>query len=69
MKMALAIIFPPLGVLACGKLGQLIINLFFCVIGVWVGGIIHAIYVVNKADQDRRHRELIAAMRYGREGK
>lgn len=59
MKIALAIIFPPLGVLACGKFGQFLLNIFFCIIGVWIGGIIHAVYVVMKHDQDERHREMI----------
>lgn len=61
--MALAIIFPPLGVLACGKLGQTILNLIFCVIGLWIGGIIHAVYVVNRYDSERRHKETLAALR------
>lgn len=65
MKMALAIIFPPLGVLACGKIGQFFLNLIFCVIGVWIGGIIHAVYVVNKCDAERRHKEMMAVMRAG----
>lgn len=62
MKIALAIIFPPLGVLACGKFGQFLLNIFFCIIGVWIGGIIHAVYVVMKHDQDERHREMILAL-------
>ncbi len=62
MKMALAIIFPPLGVLACGKIGQFFLNIIFCIIGVWIGGIIHAIYVVNKSDSDKRHREMLSAI-------
>lgn len=71
--MALAILFPPLGVLVCGKFGQFLLNIFFCIIGVWIGGIIHAVYVVMKHDQDqrhlvakydqdRRHREMIQAL-------
>lgn len=63
MKMLLAIIFPPLGVLACGKLGQFLLNLILCVVGVWIGGIIHAVYVVNKYDADKRHKEMIRTMR------
>lgn len=63
MKMALAIIFPPLGVHACGKIGQFFLNLIFCVIGVWIGGTVHAVYVVNKSDADRRHKEMMAVMR------
>ncbi|ELR16430.1 uncharacterized protein ACA1_028710 [Acanthamoeba castellanii str. Neff] len=43
----LAIILPPVPVLikrGCGI--NLLINLLLCIFGLWIGGIIHAIYII-----------------------
>lgn len=53
----LAIIFPPLAVLLCGKPIQAVLNLILtCCL--WVPGSIHAILVVNAYKQDKRFRRL-----------
>jgi len=63
MKMLLAIILPPLAVLLCGKPFQAILNLILCVVTVWIGAVIHAIYTVTRKDADRRHEETMRAHR------
>ncbi len=54
-----AILLPPVAVLACGKPFQALINclltLFF-----WFPGMIHAIIVVNSYNADKRHKEALA---------
>ena len=57
-----AILLPPLAVLLKGKLVQALVNLVLTAF-FWVPGVIHAILVINKADADRRHAELLAAAR------
>jgi len=53
---------PPLAVLSCGKVGSFLISciltLFF-----YIPGVIHAILVVNKYYADKRHKELIQAIK------
>jgi len=57
----LAIIFPPLAVLLCGKPIQAVLNIFLwaCII---IPGIIHAIIVVNARNADKRNNRLISAI-------
>ncbi len=45
-----------------GKPVQALVNLVLTAF-FWVPGVIHAILVINKADADRRHAELLAAAR------
>ena len=56
----IAILLPPLAVLIKGKPVQALVNLVLTAF-FWVPGVIHAILVINKADADRRHAELLAA--------
>ncbi len=62
MIYVVAILLPPLAVLLKGKPFQAIVNLLLTAL-FWVPGVIHAILVINKADADRRHAELLAATR------
>jgi uncharacterized membrane protein YqaE (UPF0057 family) len=55
----LAIIFPPLAVLMCGKPFQAIVNLFLCVLFV-VPGVLHAILVVSE------HKKIKQLKKYNR---
>ncbi|MEN1936031.1 YqaE/Pmp3 family membrane protein [Paenibacillus sp. 102] len=63
MMYLLAILFPPLAVLLCGKPFQAVINFFLTLI-VWVPGVIHAILVVNDKKADKRLKKQIRA--YGK---
>ena len=63
MKMLLAIILPPLAVLLCGKPIQALLNIVLCVVTLWLGAAIHAIYTVTQSDANRRHRETLKAHR------
>lgn len=63
MRILFAILLPPLGVLLCGKPFQALLNVVLCIVGVYVGGLIHALFIVNHATQERRHREVLRAMR------
>ena len=62
MRYLLAIIFPPLAVLLCGKPFQAILNCFLTLL-LWIPGMIHAILVVNAHLADRRTDRLIRALR------
>lgn len=55
----LAIVFPPLAVLICGKPVQAFLNVFLTLL--WIPGMIHAIMVVNARNADNRQKALIAA--------
>ncbi len=61
MRYLLAIVFPPLAVLSCGKPFQAILNLVltFCL---WIPGMVHALFVVSNHNADRRNRKLIEAI-------
>jgi len=59
MKILLAIFLPPVAVLMCGKPVSALINLLLCFCFV-IPGIIHAVYIVNQSDQDRRMKEMAA---------
>lgn len=56
----LAILFPPVAVLMCGKPAQAFLNCFLTLFG-WIPGIIHAVIVVNNRNADRRQAALVAA--------
>jgi len=61
MKYLIAIIFPPIGMLLVGKLGQalLCLVLMLTVIG-WPIAAIWAVLVVNNAEHDRRLNDALA---------
>lgn len=56
----LAIVFPPLAVLLCGKPIQALLNVFLTAL-VWLPGVIHAWGVVSDRNADRRFKELARA--------
>lgn len=58
-----AILLPPVAVLMCGKPGQAFLNLILTLFLFWVGGIIHALFIVNSHLADKRQERLIKAMR------
>ncbi len=73
MRFLLAILFPPLAVLLCGKPVQFILNLVLCLIGiasvfVIVGlllpvPVIHAILVVASHHADKRTKKIVSAIK------
>jgi uncharacterized membrane protein YqaE (UPF0057 family) len=56
-----AILFPPLAVLCCGRPFQSVLN-FFLTLFFWIPGMVHALAVVADHHADRRNERLIAAM-------
>jgi len=50
------IVFPPLAVLLTGRLGSFLLSLFLTIFTVWIGGVIHAILVVNDYESEQRVR-------------
>lgn len=62
MKYLIALIFPPLAVLLCGKPFQAILN-FFLTLCLYFPGALHAMLVVSSSNADRRHREQLRAIR------
>lgn len=62
MKYLLAVIFPPLAVFSCGKPWQGILNIILFICTVWIGSMIHAIFVVHNYYADERTQKLIQAI-------
>jgi uncharacterized membrane protein YqaE (UPF0057 family) len=61
MRFLLAILFPPLAVLLCGRPFLAVVK-FFLTLCFWVPGMIHALFVVNAYLADLRNQDLIRAM-------
>lgn len=61
MRFLLAVLFPPLAVLLCGRPFLAVVN-FFLTLCFWVPGMIHALFVVNAYLADLRNQDLIRAM-------
>jgi len=64
MRILLAIVLPPLAVLLCGKPIQFLFNILLTLC-FWVPGSIHAVLVVHEHYADKRHGELLRAVRRG----
>ena len=62
MKYLVAIICPPLAVLMCGTPMQALVNLALTLC-LWVPGIIHALFIVNRAMADERAGSTLHVMR------
>lgn len=61
MLYLLAIVFPPLAVLLCGKPVQALLN-FGLLLLLWFPGALHALLVVNAHQAQKRQDELIRAL-------
>jgi len=57
----IAILFPPLAVLLCGKPVQAVLNLILTLF-LYVPGLVHAILVINAHKADQRNAALIRAV-------
>lgn len=63
----LAIAFPPLAILCCGKPLSAVLNLFLLPVPfIGLPAIIHALSVVKEHKADRRHTEALEVMSEGR---
>jgi uncharacterized membrane protein YqaE (UPF0057 family) len=65
MRYFLCIILPPLAVLTTGRIGAFLLSclLTLCL---WVPGVVHAILVTNDYYEERRHRQMIRAIKQNR---
>ncbi|MEA3187926.1 MAG: hypothetical protein QOD99_1756 [Chthoniobacter sp.] len=54
LRYFLCIVCPPIAVLLTGRLGSFILSILLTVFTVWIGGVIHAILVVNDYEEERR---------------
>jgi uncharacterized membrane protein YqaE (UPF0057 family) len=61
MRYLIAIVFPPLAVLLCGKPVQAILNLVLTLF-LWVPGIVHALFVVADHKAEKRTRRIERAL-------
>ena len=61
MLYLIAILFPPLAVLLCGKPVQAVLNLILTLF-LYVPGLVHAILVINAHKADQRNAALIRAV-------
>lgn len=62
MLYLLAVVFPPLAVLLCGKPFQALLNVFLTLL-LWIPGMMHALLVAHNFYADRRQQRLIDTMR------
>jgi uncharacterized membrane protein YqaE (UPF0057 family) len=62
MRYFLCFLCPPIAILTTGKMGSFILNIILTIF-FWIPGIIHAVLVVNKYYEDRRHRQLMSVVR------
>ncbi|MBS1531421.1 MAG: YqaE/Pmp3 family membrane protein [Bacteroidetes bacterium] len=65
MRYFLCIILPPLAVLTTGRIGAFLLSclLTLCL---WIPGVVHAILVTNDYYEERRHRQMLRAIRRNR---
>ncbi len=63
MLYLVAVILPPLAVLLSGKPFQAILNLVLLFVTVYVGALIHALFVVHNHYADQRQDRLLRDMR------
>ncbi len=61
MRYLLAIVFPPLAVLFCGKPVQFLLNIILTIL-CYFPGAIHAILVVSSYQADKRNQKLVKAI-------
>lgn len=64
MRYFLCFLCPPLAILTTGKMGAFVLNILLTLF-FWVPGIIHAVLVTSKYYDDKRHRQLMRAVRRG----
>ena len=62
VRYLLAIVLPPAAVLICGKPIQLLLSIPLTIC-FWIPGMIHALFVVSSADENRRFARLEKALR------
>jgi uncharacterized membrane protein YqaE (UPF0057 family) len=62
----IAVILPPLAVLLAGKPFQAILNLILLFVTVYVGALIHALFVVHNYYADQRQERLLRDLNRGR---
>jgi uncharacterized membrane protein YqaE (UPF0057 family) len=62
MRYLLALILPPVAVFFCAGFWMALLNLLFWLCFI-IPGIIHALLVVSKYHADRRHQEMLAALK------
>ena len=65
MLYLLAVVFPPLAVLLCGKPFQALLSIPLTLLG-WAPGVIHALFVVQNHYADERSQRLIRAVERNR---
>lgn len=58
-----AVLLPPLAVLMAGKPWQAILNLVLLFVTVYIGALIHALFVVHNHYADQRQDRLVQEMR------
>ena len=63
MLYLVAVIFPPVAVFLCGKPFQAILNFVLLFVTVYVGALIHALFVVYNHYADKRQDRVICEMR------
>ncbi len=65
MLYLLAVVFPPLAVLLCGKPFQALLSIPLSLMG-WVPGVVHALFVVSNHYAEQRSQRLIRAVERNR---
>ena len=66
MRYFLCIILPPVGVLTTGRIGAFILNVLLTLC-FWIPGVIHAILVTGNYYETKRHKQLLKAIKHGKQ--
>ena len=66
MLYLVAVILPPLAVLLAGKPFQAILNLVLLFVTLYVGALIHALFVVHNHYADKRQERMLRDLNRGR---
>ena len=66
MLYLVAVILPPLAVLLAGKPFQAILNLVLLFVTLYVGALIHALFVVHNHYADKRQDRMLRELNRGR---
>ena len=66
MLYLVAVLLPPLAVLLAGKPFQAILNLVLLFVTVYVGALIHALFVVHNHYADKRQERMIRELNQNR---
>jgi len=64
MLFFLCVLLPPLAVLLTGRIGSFFLSILLTIFGLWIGGMIHAFFVVSDYKNEQRLRKIAHDLRH-----